>query len=111
MEEWKMKRKPLSASFVTGAIALVFLIIGYEVAVFIHKAAVTRIEANRDHPDTVYVYVNETPGQAGGDERRKRPFPEHLPGQGCEATRRKGSLPPLRALCVITPSTVRLWRQ
>ena len=68
MEEGKMKRKPLSASFVTGAIALVFLIIGYEVAVFIHKAAVTRIEANRDHPDTVYVYVNETPGQAGGDE-------------------------------------------
>ena len=53
-----MKRKPLSASFVTGAIALVFLIIGYEVAVFIHKAAVTRIEANRDHPDTVYVYVD-----------------------------------------------------
>jgi DNA uptake protein ComE-like DNA-binding protein len=58
MEEGKMKRKPLSASFVTGAIALVFLIIGYEVAVFIHKAAVTRIEANRDHPDTVYVYVD-----------------------------------------------------
>ena len=53
-----MKRKPLSASFVTGAIALVFLIIGYEVAVFIHKAAVTRIEANRDHPDIVYVYVD-----------------------------------------------------
>ncbi len=53
-----MKRKPLSASFVTGSIALVFLIIGYEVAVFIHKAAVTRIEANRDHPDTVYVYVD-----------------------------------------------------
>lgn len=58
MEEGKKKRKALSASFVTGAIALVFLIIGYEVAVFIHKAAVTRIEANRDHPDTVYVYVN-----------------------------------------------------
>ena len=58
MEEGNMKRKPLSASFVTGSIALVFLIIGYEVAVFIHKAAVTRIEANRDHPDTVYVYVD-----------------------------------------------------
>ena len=57
MEEGKKKRKALSASFVTGAIALVFLIIGYEVAVFIHKAAVTRIEAARDHPDTVYVYV------------------------------------------------------
>lgn len=59
MEEGKKKRKTPSASFVTGAIALVFLIIGYEVAVFVHKAAVTRIEANRDHPDTVYVYVNE----------------------------------------------------
>ena len=57
MEEGKKKQKTPSASFVTGAIALVFLIIGYEVAVFIHKAAVTRIEAGRDHPDTVYVYV------------------------------------------------------
>ena len=57
MEEGKKKQKTPSASFVTGAIALVFLIIGYEVAVFVHKAAVTRIEAGRDHPDTVYVYV------------------------------------------------------
>ena len=48
---------PLTASFVTGAIALVFLIIGYEVAVFVHKAAVTRLVANRDRPDTVYVYA------------------------------------------------------
>lgn len=48
---------PLTASFVTGAIALVFLIIGYEVAVFVHKAAVTRLVANRDQPDTVYVYA------------------------------------------------------
>ena len=57
MEGGKKKQKTPSASFVTGAIALVFLIIGYEVAVFVHKAAVTRIEAGRDHPDTVYVYV------------------------------------------------------
>ncbi|MBQ7273776.1 MAG: helix-hairpin-helix domain-containing protein [Bacteroidales bacterium] len=67
MEEGKKKRKALSASFVTGAIALVFLIIGYEVAVFIHKAAVTRIEANRDHPDTVYVYVNSDEDGAEGE--------------------------------------------
>lgn len=52
-----MKQKKPSPSFVTGAIALVFLIIGYEVAVFVHKAAVLRIEAGRDKPDTVYVYV------------------------------------------------------
>ena len=68
-----MKRKPLSASFVTGSIALVFLIIGYEVAVFIHKAAVTRIEANRDHPDTVYVYVN-----SGEDTTEEETLPSAL---------------------------------
>lgn len=58
MEEGKKKSKKadvLSASFTTGAIALVFLILGYQVALFVHKAAVTRIAANRDHPDTVYV--------------------------------------------------------
>ena len=58
MVEGKKKQQPTS-SFVAGAIALVFLIIGYEVALFVHKAAVLRIAANRDHPDTVYVYVKE----------------------------------------------------
>lgn len=53
--EGKKKQTPTS-SFVAGAIALLFLIIGYEVALFVHKAAVLRIAANRDHPDTVYVY-------------------------------------------------------
>ena len=69
MEEGKKKRSKLNGSFVTGAIALVFLIIGYEVALFVHKAAVTRIAANRDRPDTVYVY--EMPGQAGHDGERQ----------------------------------------
>ena len=62
MEEGKKKGKSkLKGSFVTGAIALVFLIIGYEVALFVHRAAVTRIEANRDHPDTVFIvqYLSE----------------------------------------------------
>jgi DNA uptake protein ComE-like DNA-binding protein len=53
--EGKKKQTPTS-SFVAGAIALLFLIIGYEVALFVHKAAVLRIAANRDHPDTVYIY-------------------------------------------------------
>ena len=51
----KKKESGLNGSFVTGAIALVFLILGYQVALFVHKAALTRIAANRDHPDTVYV--------------------------------------------------------
>ena len=70
MEEGKKKTKSPNGSFVAGAIALVFLIIGYQAALFIHKAAVLRIAANRDRPDTVYVYVprEEIPGQAGNDE-------------------------------------------
>ncbi len=49
------RQKTPKHSFTVGAIALVFLIIGYEVALFVHKAAVTRIVSDRDHPDTVYV--------------------------------------------------------
>ena len=52
----KEKKSGLSESFVIGVIALVFLIVGYQTALFIHNAAVVKIAANRDHPDTVYVY-------------------------------------------------------
>lgn len=55
MNEEKKSRP--SASFVTGAVALVFLIIGYQTALFVHNAAVMKIAANRDEPDTVYVYI------------------------------------------------------
>ena len=75
MEEGKTPRgkkadRRLSRSFTTGAIALVFLIIGFETALFVHKAAVTRILANRDAPDTVYVYV--AGAQAGEDPAAER---------------------------------------
>ena len=52
----KTDRRP-SASAVAGVIALVFLIIGYQTALFVHKAAVAGIAANRDSPDTVFVYM------------------------------------------------------
>lgn len=48
------KYKP-SGAFKTGAIALAFLIVGYQVALFVQRAAQKRIVANRDRPDTVYV--------------------------------------------------------
>ena len=44
-----------SASFLTGVVALVFLVIGYQTALFVHRAAVARLTADRDRPDTVYV--------------------------------------------------------
>jgi DNA uptake protein ComE-like DNA-binding protein len=56
--EKKDARKP-SASFVIGAIALVFLIIGYQVALFVHHAAVTRIVAHHDRPDTVFIVTGK----------------------------------------------------
>jgi len=65
MEEGK-RQKTLKSSFTTGAIALVFLIIGFEIALFVHKAAVTRLVADRDHPDTVYV-VKQVRVKAGPD--------------------------------------------
>ena len=45
----------MKASFKTGAIALAFLVLGFELALFVHRAAVERVVANRDRPDTVYV--------------------------------------------------------
>ena len=54
-EGGKPGRKGFSASATRGAVALVFLIIGFQTALFIHKAAVTSIVNNRDCPDTVYV--------------------------------------------------------
>lgn len=51
----KAGNKGYSASVTTGAVALVFLIIGFQTALFVHKAAVTAIVNKRDHPDTVYV--------------------------------------------------------
>ena len=54
MEEGKRQKTPRH-SFTVGAVALVFLILGYQVALFVHKAAVTRVVADRDRPDTVYI--------------------------------------------------------
>ena len=63
----------LTASFTTGAIALVFLILGYQVALFVHKAAVTRLVANRDQPDTVYIYIDTSAlGATGFPEAKMR---------------------------------------
>lgn len=52
----KSESKRPSESFILGAVALVFLMIGYQVAMFVYRSAVTKIAANRDKPDTVYVY-------------------------------------------------------
>lgn len=65
----KNEEKRPSESFVMGVVALVFLVIGYQVALFMHRAAVLKIEANRDCPDTVYVYkAVDVTGKGNGRE-------------------------------------------
>lgn len=54
------ERKRPSESFIMGISAIVFLIIGYQTALFVHNAAVLRIAADRDSPDTVLIYVERT---------------------------------------------------
>ena len=60
MKSLKEKKSGLSESFIIGVLALVFLLTGYQTALFIHRAAVTKIAANRDDPDTVYIYRDLT---------------------------------------------------
>lgn len=57
MDSSEKKNMGLSESFIVGVIAIVFLIMGYQTALFIHQAAVMKITANRDNPDTVYVRI------------------------------------------------------
>jgi DNA uptake protein ComE-like DNA-binding protein len=65
------KKSGLSESFIAGAIAIVFLIVGYQTALFIHQAAVMKIAANRDEPDTVYVYMPTQDGLQVTDTVRR----------------------------------------
>ena len=73
MEEGKDRKKgsSLPGSFTVGAIALVFLIIGYQAAVFIHHAATVKLAADRDRPDTVYVVDSAVAARVLGGVRDK----------------------------------------
>ena len=62
--EKKRRETRISATFKIGAVSLVFLIIGYQTAVFVHRSAILRIEAGRDRPDTVYIVERVAEGFA-----------------------------------------------
>lgn len=102
------KKEGPSESFVMGVVALVFLVIGYQTALFIHHASVTRIAAGRDEPDTVYVYVerpSETHAGAGTPQvlKTERHYSEHSPR--AEAVRRKAPRPKVESFR-FDPNTV-----
>lgn len=69
MKDKEKERGGLQQSFLTGVIALVFLLVGYQTALMVHRAAVVKIAANRDEPDTVFVYVEpEIPVEESGGQ-------------------------------------------
>ena len=45
----------VKSSFAIGSIALVFMITGYQTALFVHSAAVAQVASHRDNPDTVFI--------------------------------------------------------
>lgn len=53
--EEREKGRGKTSSYVFGAVAAVFLVIGYQAAMFLHRASVLRLAGKMEHPDTVYV--------------------------------------------------------
>ena len=66
-EEKTSSRNRIGASFKVGAVALAFLTIGFQSALFIRRAAVLRIASHRDAPDTVYVVDDAVARRVLGD--------------------------------------------
>ena len=108
MEEGK-RQKTLKSSFTTGAIALVFLIIGFETALFVHKAAVTRLVADRDRPDTVYVVERVEPAADAADEETGTVFVRKPSDHSPDAVRIREKASPRRVETFrFNPNTVSL---
>lgn len=53
------RRSFLTTSRVVGIVAFVFLVIGYQAALFIGRASQMRLLSHRDRPDTVYLMERE----------------------------------------------------
>ena len=58
------EKKWVPESYIMGVVALVFMVIGFQTAMFVHRAAVMKIEANRDEPDTVIIYSTDKKSEA-----------------------------------------------
>lgn len=66
-----------SSVFKAGSVCLVFLVIGYQTALFVNRAAILGIEAARDSPDTVYVVRNVRADYAADGTASRGPDGRH----------------------------------
>lgn len=82
-------RGKVTAAFKVGAISFAFLVIGYQVALFIHSAAVSRIISNRDAPDTVYVVDDALARRLLGDDPALEPAYSSGDKSASRSTRRE----------------------
>lgn len=78
-KEREDRRTLFSDSSAKGVIAMVFLVIGYQTAVFVHRAAVAVIAAHRDCPDTVTVYIDRSGGPETPENLVERKSAGHSP--------------------------------
>lgn len=91
MEKKSPEKRVSGTTFKIGAIALTFLIIGYQTAVFIHRTAILRIESLRDSPDTVYITV--APRMPEPSTSRKPRNPDIAAGEDIAAGAGMGGSP------------------
>lgn len=75
-----------SGVFKTGAIALAFLIVGYQVALFVQRAAQNRVVANRDRPDTVFVVDRALAEKVLGEGKAAKPGSQPFSSAPCETS-------------------------
>lgn len=52
----KEGKKRVGKGYLMGVVAVVFMIIGYQTALFVYHSSIMKITAGRDLPDTVFVY-------------------------------------------------------
>lgn len=94
--------KKVTNSFVTGAVALVFAVLGYQTALLVHYSAVTKIAADRDSPDTVFVYRDSPSGgeHTGGgtvqNVHNSQKYVRKTPPRDPVASKIRESVPPSR---------------
>ena len=67
-EKSSEKNENSGRAFKLGAICLIFMVIGYQAALFVNRAAVIGISARRDSPDTVYVLRGPEPVEGAGEQ-------------------------------------------
>lgn len=97
-KDQKKKDRPVSA-FKAGAVSLAFLIIGYQSALFVHRAAALRIIAHEDRPDTVYVPVPAADALPSDEGLPEAQLPGgQIPGAGLPERKRQERRPEARAV-------------